>query len=311
MLSRSQVEEPRSSREAGPAVATVMPLAAPPLASFEKEERSPSASADAPRDLRSTVGGMRETLVTPEAEVKASQIAPDISVASQDRKPMATASSVPSASRVQPSAAEAGAGAARRPEDAEAIVIAPSLRGASEPPVLPEKQSASSRRIESMPRESRKADPADAVVPTELATANASMLPASGPRTTEGPAVADLGSRLSADRVQFAKEREPARSAEPIGVAALPTDRPEMVLAERLVGRAERLIDLRDVGGARLLLERAVSLGHGRSAHLLAQTYDPSMLRAWGIVGMNGDLSKAKELYDRARTGPLTGTPSR
>ena len=154
-----------------------------------------------------------------------------------------------------------------------------------------------------MPRESQKADPADAVVPTELATANASMVPASGPRTTEGPAVADLGSRLSADRVQFAKEREPARSAEPIGGAALPTDRPEMIFAERLVARAERLIDLRDVGGARLLLERAVSLGHGRSAHLLAQTYDPSMLRAWGIVGMNGDLIKAKELYDRAKTG--------
>jgi hypothetical protein len=35
------------------------------------------------------------------------------------------------------------------------------------------------------------------------------------------------------------------------------------------------------------------------------------MLREWGIVGMNGDLTKAKELYDRARTGPLTGTPSR
>jgi hypothetical protein len=158
-----------------------------------------------------------------------------------------------------------------------------------------------------MSRESRKADPADAVVRTELSTANASMIPASGPRTTEGPAVADLG---SPDRVQSAKTRQPTRS-EPVGVAALPTDRPEMIIAERLVGRAERLIDLRDVGGARLLLERAVSLGHGRSAHLLAQTYDPSMLRAWGIVGMNGDLSKAKELYDRARTGPLTGTPSR
>jgi hypothetical protein len=160
-----------------------------------------------------------------------------------------------------------------------------------------------------MSRESRKADRADAVVPTELAAANASMLPASGPRTAEGPAVVDLGSRLPTDRVP--KEREPARSAEPIGVAALPTNRPEMILAERLVERAERLIDLRDVGGARLLLERAVSLGHGRSAHLLAQTYDPRMLRAWHVVGMNGDLIKAKEFYDRAKTGALTGTPSR
>jgi hypothetical protein len=84
-----------------------------------------------------------------------------------------------------------------------------------------------------------------------------------------------------------------------------------MILAERLVGRAERLIEVRDVGGARLLLERAVSLGHARSAHLLAQTYDPSMLRAWGIVGMKGDLIKAKDLYERAKTGAFTGTPSR
>ena len=94
-------------------------------------------------------------------------------------------------------------------------------------------------------------------------------------------------------------------------MAALQTDRPEMVLAERLVERAERMIELRDVGGARLLLERAVSLGHGRSAHLLGQTYDPRMLGAWGIVGMNGDLSKAKEFYDRAKTGTRTVTPSR
>jgi len=159
-----------------------------------------------------------------------------------------------------------------------------------------------------MPRESHEA--ADAVGPTKPAIANPSMLPASGPQSAEGPAVEDRGSRLSGEP-RFANEREPARSPEPIGVAALQTDRPEMVFAARLVERAERLIDLRDVVGARLLLERAVSLGHGRSAHLLAQTYDPRMLGAWGIVGMNGDLSKAKEFYDRAKTGTLSGTPSR
>ena len=42
------------------------------------------------------------------------------------------------------------------------------------------------------------------------------------------------------------------------------------VKAERLLERAERLIALRDLAGARLLLERATSLGNRRSVHLLA-----------------------------------------
>src|SRR4051794_29347937 len=170
MLSRSQVEEPRTSNEAEPAAVT--PLAAPQLASSEKAEQSPPPSSDAPRDLGGMVGVV-ETLVTPEAEEKASQIPPDPSAASQGPKSMATASSVPTAPGWLTSAAEVGAGAVRSPEeDAEPDVIARSAGRASESPVHAEAESASSRRIESMPRESHEA--ADAVVPTKPAIANPS-----------------------------------------------------------------------------------------------------------------------------------------
>ena len=81
--------------------------------------------------------------------------------------------------------------------------------------------------------------------------------------------------------------------------------------AEPLLERAERLLACAMWALARLLLERAVLLGNGRSAHLLAQTYDPRKLRAWGIVGIKGDLLKAKEFYDWAQTGAHSATHTR
>jgi hypothetical protein len=33
---------------------------------------------------------------------------------------------------------------------------------------------------------------------------------------------------------------------------------------------------------------------------LLAETYDPAMLSAWGIFGRRGDVTKAQKLYAKA-----------
>ncbi|HKF94754.1 MAG TPA: hypothetical protein VKB96_09160, partial [Gammaproteobacteria bacterium] len=72
---------------------------------------------------------------------------------------------------------------------------------------------------------------------------------------------------------------------------------------QRLVARAQELMAQKDVGGARLLLERAVALGNARAAFLLAQTYDPRILASWRVRGISGDTSRARELYGRARDG--------
>jgi TPR repeat protein len=74
---------------------------------------------------------------------------------------------------------------------------------------------------------------------------------------------------------------------------------------QRLLQRAEALLENRDVSGARLVLERAVALGSARAAYRLAQTYDPRVLDAWGTLGMRGDPARARELYAQAAAGGI------
>ena len=83
----------------------------------------------------------------------------------------------------------------------------------------------------------------------------------------------------------------------------LPQPDSESGLQQRLTDRAVALMNARDISGARLVLERAVTEGSARAAHLLAQTYDPKMLRTWAVLGVRGDQTKAEEVYSKARAG--------
>jgi hypothetical protein len=71
-------------------------------------------------------------------------------------------------------------------------------------------------------------------------------------------------------------------------------------IESQLLGRAEELIRVGYISGARLLLERAAAAGSTRGAFLLAQTYDPAVLALWHVSGHFGDGDKARQLYDRA-----------
>ena len=73
--------------------------------------------------------------------------------------------------------------------------------------------------------------------------------------------------------------------------------------AARLMGRAKRLLELGDVGAARSVLERAVEAGSPLATFMLAESYDPTVLSAWGAVGTQGDATKAQELYAKAAAG--------
>jgi hypothetical protein len=70
---------------------------------------------------------------------------------------------------------------------------------------------------------------------------------------------------------------------------------------QRLLGRAEALLRVRDVSGARLLLERAAERGSAQGILLLAQTYDPDVLSQWRVLGISGDPEKARKLYEKSR----------
>jgi hypothetical protein len=73
------------------------------------------------------------------------------------------------------------------------------------------------------------------------------------------------------------------------------------VTEQQLLQRAETLLNIRDISGARLILERAVAMGSAKAAHHLAQTYDPAILDDWQVRGITGDPAKSREFQQLAR----------
>jgi hypothetical protein len=75
--------------------------------------------------------------------------------------------------------------------------------------------------------------------------------------------------------------------------------------ATRLIARASALLGQGNIGAARIVLERAADMGSARASFMLAETYDPSILSAWGTYGTRGEATKARELYAKALAGGI------
>jgi hypothetical protein len=80
---------------------------------------------------------------------------------------------------------------------------------------------------------------------------------------------------------------------------------------QRLLARANVLLRQADISGARLLLEHALERGSARAAFMLAETYDARVLRSWRAHGISGDLTKARQLYERAQAGGIEDAKER
>jgi len=70
--------------------------------------------------------------------------------------------------------------------------------------------------------------------------------------------------------------------------------------AAGLLRRARELIDVGDIGAARLLLERAAATNDGSALFALAETYDPAALARWRVQGVRPNVDRARMLYQRA-----------
>ena len=68
----------------------------------------------------------------------------------------------------------------------------------------------------------------------------------------------------------------------------------------KLLARAESLIKQFDFASARLLLAYALEKGSARAAFMMAETYDPQILRSLQLYGVHGDAEKAREFYQLA-----------
>ena len=80
---------------------------------------------------------------------------------------------------------------------------------------------------------------------------------------------------------------------------------------QKLLERADTLLKLGDISGARLVLERALGTGSAIAAFKLAETYDPRQLTRWRAHGMRGDWVRAQALYERARSGGVVEAEER
>lgn len=79
----------------------------------------------------------------------------------------------------------------------------------------------------------------------------------------------------------------------------------------RLLSRATLLVAQGDIGGARVVLERAAETGSASALFALAETFDPAILSAWGTVGTQGDPAWARELYAKALAGGIAAATER
>ena len=88
---------------------------------------------------------------------------------------------------------------------------------------------------------------------------------------------------------------EPSKAAEAQGNAE----------AAKLVARASALLGQGNIGAARIVLERAAESGNAQASFMLAETYDPVILSAWGTHGTRGEAAKAREHYAKAHAGGI------
>ncbi len=184
------------------------------------------------------------------------------------------------------------------PETSEQIHVATSLITISFNPESPDRTVVASRGGLDGPKQPSARPPQPASGPQAVATPDTPTSDVVVPEVN----VAPLGSTVAAGRP--APAPSPRREA---GVAAEAKDPPRAVATAQpttqpdpLVERAKGLIRLGDISGARLLLERAQARNASNATFLLAQTWDPDMLRAWKVRGLRADPERAKDLYAKA-----------
>jgi hypothetical protein len=131
----------------------------------------------------------------------------------------------------------------------------------------------------------------DAIVPQPVATERVFIL-------AEPAALAE---RFAG--VPVKAETEPAITPRALGEPSAPMpslralDREEIAM---LVKRSEDLVAQGDIASARLMLTRAAEAGDARAALALGATYDASVLRKLGVIGVAADAARARAWYEKA-----------
>jgi hypothetical protein len=113
--------------------------------------------------------------------------------------------------------------------------------------------------------------------------------------------------RLAQPSEQLARA-EPHDMPVPQPPLVMPTVPSSLSVAEQeaLLNRVAGLLRQGDVGAARAVLNRLVRENNAKAAFILAQSYDPIVLRQGRVVGMRADPELARSLYEQALRGGVT-----
>ena len=115
-----------------------------------------------------------------------------------------------------------------------------------------------------------------------------------------------IGARITLEHAANSQSAQVTQAAE-----AAATEQPAAAEAQRspeatrLIARASALLGQGNIGAARTVLERAAETGSAQASFMLAETYDPVILSAWGTYGTRGEATKARELYAKAHAGGI------
>ena len=92
--------------------------------------------------------------------------------------------------------------------------------------------------------------------------------------------------------------RPPTSGSRPSGIFSSRIDAGEL---DELLAHGKALEATGDIGGARLVFQRAAEAGNARAAFMLAETYDPTVLENLGEVGLAPDVKAARIWYGKAK----------
>jgi AAA domain len=109
---------------------------------------------------------------------------------------------------------------------------------------------------------------------------------------------------VPAPATQITSNAQQLRPAEPT-IAEMPLPivaQPESSGVKALLARGDMLLAMGDITAARLLYQRAASLGSGRGATAVGKTYDPDFLAAIRVTGPRPDRSIARTWYQNGMT---------
>jgi hypothetical protein len=90
----------------------------------------------------------------------------------------------------------------------------------------------------------------------------------------------------------------PTPALRPSGTLSSRIDAREL---DELLARGKVLEATGDIGGARLFFQRAAEAGNAQAAFMLAETYDPTVLKNLGEVGLASDVKTARFWYGKAK----------